>query len=124
MTRTVALCGALLVGCASTPSPAAPDAPPFVSVTLVGLTAAPLKADGSCWDPFCSISGQDGQRLGAALAAVNPYAAVASVLTPPILQGLSKPDVGGTATLLISGVSKQSFALPPRQDTFTPQWSV
>src|SRR5262249_32026391 len=98
--------------------------PPLVSVTLVGLTAAPLKADGTCWDPFCSISGQDGQRLGAALAALNPYAAVLSVLSPLMLEALSKPDIAGTATLLVGGAPKQPFALPQRKDTFTPQWDV
>lgn len=121
-----ALCllGTLFAGCASTPAPTTPGAPRFVSVTLVGLMAAPLKADGTCWDPFCSISEQDGRRLGAALGALHPLAAVASVLTPAMLEALSKPDIAGSATLLIDGVPKQAFALSVRQDSFTPQWSA
>jgi len=115
---------ALIAGCASTPADAPPEAPPFVSVTLVGLTAAPLKADGTCWDPLCSISEKDGQRFGVAFAVLNPYAAVASVITPVMFESLSKPDIGGTATLLVDGLPGQSVALRPWQDNFTPQWNV
>jgi hypothetical protein len=124
MIGAIALGGASLAGCTSTPAPEAPDALPFVSVTLVGLRASPLKADGACWDPFCDISSQDRQTLVAALATVHPVAALAGALTPTLLEALSKPDISGTATLLINGVEKQSFALRQWKDSFTPQWSV
>lgn len=124
MIGVISLGTTLLAGCAPAAAPPTPDPPPFVSVTFVGITAAPLKADGTCWDPFCSIRDKDGQRLGAALATLNPYAAVASVLTPVMFEALSKPDIAGTAALLIGGVPKQVVALPRREDGFTPQWNV
>jgi len=98
-------------------------------VRIVDAVIAPIKADGTSWDP--SLTGASvppglSQDLTKALASIDPLAAVASLLLAPATQALSKPDPYGTAQATVYGVitPPHDLATPDAaiQDNFTPIW--
>ena len=103
--------------------PAVPQAPSFARVTLVGITFAPNKPDGTQWDGPGRVSAEDVQLIAGALGAADPYAAVLAVLSKPTIQALEKPDAGGTAALVSArGGPGPTTVLNAARDSFTPQF--
>jgi hypothetical protein len=96
--------------------------PAFVRVSIIGALIAPSKTDGRTWDGPGRVPIETTNKVVSALAAANPYAAVAGVVANLAMSTLDKPDPYGYAELLGPGLAG-SVELPMSYiDTLTPSW--
>jgi hypothetical protein len=101
--------------------------PQIIDVAIVSAVIAPGKFDESLWDCCGKLPKGTSKAVSSALKKIDPWAAVAGTLAllvaEPALQGLSRPDPKGTATLYHSGKSFE-LTLEKKENIFDPAWNV
>ena len=97
--------------------------PPFVEVSLLGVTVAPFKRDHTSWDAQLPVSSAIVDRVSRAIAAPSEAEALAKVITAladPAVASLERPEVKGTAWIAGQGKAREQRTIFATQNTFTP----
>lgn len=97
--------------------------PAFVNIEIRGAVIGPGKYDGAVWDGYGTLNLDSQAALTRALAMVNPYAAVASVLSNPASAAIARPEPFGHVRVTVDGTTTHELDLPQSErDTVTPLW--
>lgn len=109
-------------------APVEPAAKRFATVQLLGVRMGLGRPDGTAWDFDLGTAPQkeDVRAIGAILDKDSPpalkIAAIKDVFARPTAKVVSKPDLQGSAALLVDGVVTTTLQLPLVSDTLTPEW--
>jgi hypothetical protein len=114
------------------PPPVVPVVEPqprrFATVHLVGVRMGLGRSDGTAWDFDMGTAPQkeDVRAITAILekesTSAQKISAIKEVFGRPTAKVVSKPDVQGSAALLVDGVVTTTVTLPLVSDTLTPEW--
>lgn len=97
--------------------------PKHRTVGIVGALMAPAMSNSTEWDGPGKLVGRIvSNKAAEMLSLAEPTTAIATYLASKALEGLSQPDIEGTAELVIDGNSVDSILLGLNHDSLTPVW--